>query len=128
SAGSDEGNVITIDNRRRQLIGVEIGEAAYRQLVRPIRAVGEVAYDERLLSHITLKFDGYIGDLVADYVGAPIEEGQVLFTVYSPDLLAAQQEYLETLRRRGGNGDDPLLSAARQRLRLWDMTDAQIET
>ena len=126
TAGSDGGTVITIDNRRRQMIGVEIGEAAYRDLVRPIRAVGEVTYDERLLSQITLKFDGYIGDLQADYVGTPVEEGQVLFTVYSPDLLAAQQEYLETLRRRG-NGDDPLLRAARQRLRLWDMTDADIE-
>lgn len=125
---ADDANVITIDNRRRQMIGVEIGEAAYRNLVRPIRAVGKVTYDERLLSHITLKFEGYIGDLKADYVGASVKKGQELFTVYSPELLAAQQEYLETLRRRGGSGaEDGLLLAARQRLRLWDMTDGEIE-
>jgi membrane fusion protein, copper/silver efflux system len=125
--GADDANVITIDNRRRQMIGVETGRAELRELVRPIRAVGEVTYDERRLSHVTLKFDGYIGDLKADYVGAPIEAGQELFTVYSPELLAAQQEYLQTVRRRSANGDGSLLRAARQRLRLWDMTDAEIE-
>jgi Cu(I)/Ag(I) efflux system membrane fusion protein len=122
---ADDTNVITIDNRRRQMIGVETGEAAYRNLVLPIRAVGKVTYDERLLSHVTLKFDGFIGDLMADYVGAPIEAGQPIFTVYSPELLAAQQEYLETLRRRQGS-DGTFLRAARQRLALWDMSDAGI--
>lgn len=120
--------VITIDNRRRQLIGVETGHADYRDLVKRIRAVGEVTFDERLLSDVTLKFDGYIGDLKTDYVGAPVEKGQVLFTVYSPELLAAQQEYLETLKRRGNRGvDDPLLAAARRRLALWDVSARDIE-
>lgn len=125
--GNDAG-VITIDNRRRQMIGLQTGEATHRNLVKRIRAVGEVTFDERLLSHITLKFDGYIGDLKADYVGTPVEKGKVLFTVYSPDLLAAQQEYLETLRRRGNRaGDDPLLRAARQRLSLWDVSAGEID-
>jgi Cu(I)/Ag(I) efflux system membrane fusion protein len=116
-------NVITIDNRRRQMIGLKTGLATHRDLVKSIRAVGEVRYDERLLSQVTLRFDGYIGDLKADYVGAEVEKGQTLFTVYSPDLLAAQQEYLETLKRRSSRGeDDSLLLAARQRLQLWDMT------
>ena len=124
----DEAHVITIDNRRRQRIGLQTGEVTHRNLVKRIRAVGEVTFDERLLSHVTLKFDGYIGDLKADYVGTPVEKGQVLFTVYSPELLTAQQEYLETLRRRGNRaGDDPLLRAARQRLSLWDVSAAEIE-
>lgn len=128
AAPAKAANVITIDNRRRQMIGVETGEAAHRDLVKRIRAVGEVAFDERLLSQITLKFDGYIGELNADYVGAPVEKGEVLFTVYSPELLAAQQEYLETLKRRGDRGsDDPLLRAGRQRLALWDMSAESIE-
>jgi Cu(I)/Ag(I) efflux system membrane fusion protein len=108
------------------MIGVETGETAYRELILPIRAVGRVTYDERLLSHVTLKFDGYIGDLKADYVGTPIEAGQALFTVYSPELLAAQQEYLETLQRRGA-GESTFLRAARQRLRLWDISEGEIE-
>lgn len=128
SAADDTSNAITVDNRRRQLIGLETGMAERRALVRPIRAVGEVAYDERLLSEITLKFDGYIGDLKADYVGASIEAGQELFTVYSPELLSAQQEYLEAVDGGRATGrENGLLRAARQRLRLWDLTDAQIE-
>jgi Cu(I)/Ag(I) efflux system membrane fusion protein len=108
------------------LIGVELGDATVRNLVRPIRAVGEVVIDERLLSQVTLRFDGFIGELDADYVGIPISAGQRLFTVYSPELLAAQQDYLDTLRRRGDGADNALLGAARQRLRLWDVPDAEI--
>ncbi len=129
SAISSEDNalVMTIDNRRRQLIGLKTGEATHRDLLKTIRAVGAVTLDERLLSHVTLKFDGFIGDLIADYVGAPISEGQVLFTVYSPELLAAQQEYLETRKRRSDRGvEDALLRAARQRLQLWDISSRDI--
>lgn len=125
---ADDANVITIDNRRRQMIGVELGEATHRDLVKSIRAVGEVTFDERLLSQVTLKFDGYIGDLKADYVGAEVTKNQVLLTVYSPELLAAQHEYLETVKRRGGTGSqDGLLHASRQRLRLWDMSAEDIQ-
>jgi Cu(I)/Ag(I) efflux system membrane fusion protein len=125
---SDEANVITIDNRRRQMIGVKTGTATHRDLVKRIRAVGEVTFDERLLSNVTLKFDGYIGDLKANYVGAAITKNQVLFTVYSPELLAAQQEYLETRKRRPKPGaENTLLRAARQRLALWDMSAGEIK-
>jgi membrane fusion protein, copper/silver efflux system len=120
-----DANTITIDNRRRQMIGLKTGLATHRDLVSSIRAVGEVAVDERRLSQIVLKFDGYIGELHADYVGAEVKQGQVLFTVYSPELLAAQQEYLEVLKRRS-NGNDGLLRAARQRLALWDMSASEI--
>ncbi|MGH8496341.1 MAG: efflux RND transporter periplasmic adaptor subunit [Gammaproteobacteria bacterium] len=119
---------ITIDSRRRQLIGVETGRATKRDLVKTIRAVGRVTYDERHISKITLKFGAWIGELEADYVGAPIERGQILFTVYSPELLAAQQEYLQTRERleRRGPGDS-LLEAARRRLMLWDISAAQVD-
>ena len=126
-ASSEDDNTFFIDSRRRQLIGLKTEEATHRDLVKPIRAVGLVTYDERLLSQVSLKYDGYIGELNANYVGAEIAKGQVLFTVYSPDLLAAQQEYLETLKRRGSrDGGDSLLRAARQRLALWDMTETEI--
>jgi membrane fusion protein, copper/silver efflux system len=128
TAPTDDADIITIDNRRRQMIGVQTGEATHRDLLKSIRAVGEITFDERLLSQVTLKFDGYIGDLKADYVGAAVEKNQVLFTVYSPELLSAQREYLETLKRRPdpGNGNG-LLRAARQRLALWDMSSREIE-
>jgi len=124
----DDANVITIDNRRRQMIGVKTGEATHRNLVKSIRAVGEVKFDERSFSHITLKFDGYIGDLKADYIGAAVDKNQVLFTVYSPELLSAQREYLESLKRRlnPGFGTD-MLQSARRRLGLWDMSVQEID-
>lgn len=122
-----QADTITVDNRRRQMIGLETGQAKVRDLVKSIRAVGQVTYDERLLSHVTLKFDGYIGDLKADYVGTDITRNQVLFTVYGPELFAAQQEYLDVLKRRAAAGEiSSLARAARQRLALWDMSDAEI--
>jgi Cu(I)/Ag(I) efflux system membrane fusion protein len=125
---TDDANVITIDSRRRQLIGVETGVVTQRDLVKAIRAVGVVKLDERLLSQVTLKYDGYIGDLKANYVGTEVRKNQVLFTVYNPDLLAAQQEYLDTLKRRPkSNAGSGLLRASRQRLALWDMSASDIK-
>jgi len=121
------GPTITIDSRRRQLIGVETEPVTERDLVREIRAVGNVTYDERRLTKVSLRFDAWIGELDADYVGAPITRGQRLFSVYSPELLAAQQEYLEARERLSRRSDDDsLLSAARQRLRLWDLSEREI--
>ena len=118
---------INLDNRRRQLIGLETGKVERRQLVREIRAVGEVVYDETELSDVTLKYDGWVGNLKIDYVGAPVERGQMLFGIYSPELFSAQQEYLQTLQRLSRRGpDDSLVQAARQRLMLWDIAPAQV--
>lgn len=119
--------VITLDARRRQLIGVKTGTAMIKDVTKTIRAVGRVAYDERRSSEITLKFDGWIGDLKADYVGREVTRGQELFTVYAPELLAAQQEYLQSRRRLANREpDDSLVEAARRRLMLWDLSEAQV--
>jgi Cu(I)/Ag(I) efflux system membrane fusion protein len=119
---------ITIDNRRRQMIGVETERVFVRDLRKDIRAVGHVTYDERRLSKVTLKFDAWVGELFANYVGAQVNKGEVLFMVYSPELLAAQQEYLETLKRLARRGsEDSLVKAARQRLKLWDMSSWEIK-
>jgi Cu(I)/Ag(I) efflux system membrane fusion protein len=118
---------VILDARRRQLIGVETTEAEIVALVRNIRAVGQVIYDETRLADVALKFDAWIGELYASYVGAPVKKGQPLFMVYSPELLAAQQEYLEIKRRAGRSGaTKALLAAARKRLELWDLTAEEI--
>lgn len=116
---------VTLDAKRRQLIGVELGVAQTLPLHKTLRAIGRVTYDETRLSDVSLKFQAWIGELKADYVGVAVNKGDVLFTAYGPDLLAAQDQYLE-IRRRAGRG--PLVEAARKRLLLWDMTPAQIET
>lgn len=122
-----QSGVITVDARRRQLIGVETGEARSRELTRTIRAVGRVDYDERRISNVTLRFDAWIGELHADFVGMKIARGDKLFSVYSPELLSAQQEYLETRQRLASRDpDDSLVRAARKRLMLWDISPAQV--
>ncbi len=115
---------VTLDNRRRQLIGVRTAEAQVRAMTRTIRAQGRIAYDETRLADVSLKFDAWIGKLHADYVGVRVDKGEPLFTVYGPALLAAQQEYLELKRR--DRASPALLAAARKRLELWDMTAGEI--
>ena len=114
---------ITVDARRRQAIGLKTGEVRRMPMQRSVRAVGNVTYDETTLTDMTLRFDAWIGELTANYVGVQVEAGETLFTVYGPDLLAAQQEYLE-IKRRLGTG--ALVDAARKRLQLWNLTDAEI--
>ncbi|MBA2490897.1 MAG: efflux RND transporter periplasmic adaptor subunit [Gammaproteobacteria bacterium] len=111
---------ILVDSHRRQLIGLKLGRAHHRTLTRTIRAVGEIAYDPRRRSDISLRFDAWIGELNADYVGKHVDRGDVLFTVYGAELLAAQREYLQVLQSRG-SASDGLIEAARGRLLLMDM-------
>ncbi len=117
---------ISMDARRRQLIGVTTGKAELKKLVQTIRAASRVTYNQTQFTDITLKFNGWIGKLQANFVGVSVIKGNPLFTVYSPELLSAQQEYLETLRRRKGKLDS-LLRAARLRLTLWDISKTQIK-
>jgi Cu(I)/Ag(I) efflux system membrane fusion protein len=130
AAGIDAGQhtkTIIVDSRRRQLIGLETSTVTHYDLVKTIRAIGRVTYDERLLTKIALKYDAWIGELDVNYVGAPVLRGQRLFSIYSPELLAAQQEYLEARKRLSRrHSDDSLLNAARQRLKLWDLSDSEI--
>jgi Cu(I)/Ag(I) efflux system membrane fusion protein len=109
---------------RQQLIGVQTGIAEMRALGHSVRTVGRVAIDEKRLYQITTKFDGYIDKLYVNVTGQEIHKGQPLFSVYSPDLLATQQEYL--LAMRAAKQAPSLLAAARQRLLLWDITSAEI--
>ena len=115
---------VQLTTGHQQLIGVQTGMAEMRSLGRSVRAVGRVAVDERRLYTITPKFDGYIERLYVNVTGQQIRKGQPLFSVYSPDLLATQQEYLLALR--AAKQSPSLLTAARQRLLLWDVTDAEI--
>ena len=73
-----------------------------------------------------MRFDAWVGDLKADFVGKEVRRGDMLFSVYSPELLAAQLEYLELLKRRRGRADS-FIKAAQKRLLLWDMTSGQIK-
>ena len=125
--------IVVVDARRRQAIGVTTAPVARRPLSVEIRAVGKVVVDEARLVDVTVKYRGWLGRLYADTTGEPVRRGEPLFTLYSPELYAAQQEYLGVLAsQRAARATaaperaDYLVEAARQRLLLWDLTDRQI--
>ncbi len=128
---------IRITPERQQQIGVKFAAAAYQPAVVETRAVGRVAYDETQLAHVHTKVSGWIEDVFVDFVGAPVKRGQPLFTIYSPELVASQEEYLLALRAKGelagssfarvSQGSEALLESARRRLELWDLTASQIQ-
>lgn len=127
---------IFVPPERQQLIGVKMTTAERKPLVREIRAVGKVAFDETKVTHIHTKVSGFIEEVFVDYVGRPVKRGEPLFTIYSPDLVATQEEYLLALRSNQAlrdssfnwvsKGSTNLLEAARKRLELWDISEAEI--
>lgn len=111
---------------RQQLIGVRTAAIEKRTLTRSIRTVGAVEVNETRLWHVSLKFGGWIEKLFVDFTNAFVTKGDPLFTLYSEELLVSQQEYLDALKARESGGSETLVGAARDRLKLWDLTDAQI--
>jgi Cu(I)/Ag(I) efflux system membrane fusion protein len=127
---------IAIPAGTRQLIGVRSAPVDYAALQQEIRAVGIVDYDERRLTQVNLRVSGWIQDVFVDSVGRPVRKGEPLFTLYSPDLLATQDEYLLALKGQAKVSGSPLpevkegaaalVSSAKERLKLWNLTDEQI--
>jgi len=121
---------------KQQLIGVKTMVVEKRPLETVVRAVGRVDYDEQRVAHVNLRISGWVEDLFVDYTGQVVRKGQSLFTLYSPDLVTTQDEYLLALRARDRVKDSPIpevhqqadqmVEAARDRLLLWTLTDTQI--
>lgn len=118
---------VHITAQRQQLIGIKTALVASQEIHRLIRVVGRVDYAEPRISYVNLKYDGWVERLDVDSTGRPVRRGEPLFDLYSPDLVAAQEEYLIALKAGKTFGDaSSVLKSARERLRLWDVTDAQI--
>ncbi len=130
-------NTMTIAPERLQTIGVKFELAARRKMERMIRTVGRVDVDERLVGRVNIKFEGWIEELRVSAIGDHVKKGQILFTIYSPDLVATQEEYLLALQsyRELGKSEFPevsrgakdLLEATRRRFQLWDITEDHIQ-
>ncbi len=132
-------STVTIPQNRIQSMGITLVEARRVQFDQSFRTYGRVVYDETRVHHVHTKFDGYIETLYANYVGQYVKKGEPLFSIYSPELFATQNEYLLALRARErmprleGNDSSPisggvdLVAAARRRLALWDIGDKDIE-
>jgi membrane fusion protein, copper/silver efflux system len=125
-----------ISPEKQQLIGVQYSTVEYQTISKSLRAVGKVAYDETKITHINPKIEGWIENVYVDFTGKLVQKGQPLFSIYSPDLVQTQEEYLLAIKGRRQLGESPfpeavnfsesLVQSARRRLELWDITDQQI--
>jgi Cu(I)/Ag(I) efflux system membrane fusion protein len=150
----EEVPTVEIPLEKQQLIGVRTVQASIQPLQRNIRTVGKIEYDERKLTTINTKVEGWIEKLYVNFTGVYVKKGEPLADIYSPELWATQQEFINLVRwaKKTGNrvaesaktttttqgetskdltvllskDTDALMEAARQRLKLWDISDEQI--
>lgn len=128
---------VQISPERQQLIGVKVGKVEMRPLEKIIRTVGRVDYDERKVHVVSPKIGGWIEDLYVDFTGRYVRQGEPLLTIYSPELVSTQEEYLIALRAKKDLVKSPfpevaasgnsLVESAKRRLKLWDISDDQIK-
>lgn len=127
---------VMVSPERQQLIGLKTGLVEYRSIERTIRTVGVVEFDERRLADVNIKIEGWIESLLVNFTGEPVKKGQPLLTIYSPDLVSTQAEYLQALRARQtlsksrfadiAAGAETLVNASKRRLQYWDISDEEI--
>ena len=130
--GGGDGKSVTLDPAARRLAGIQMAEVKLETLTREVRTVGELTFDEGRDATIAAYADGRLEKLFADYVGVPVEKGDDLAVLYSPELYTAQREYLSARDAiASGRGADAELSrqlavAARDKLIELGMTADQI--
>jgi RND family efflux transporter MFP subunit len=128
---------IRISPERQQLIGVKFATVEQGATSRSIRSVGKVTFDETRVAHVHTRIEGWIEKVFVDFTGDIVKAGQPMLTIYSPEMLASQQELLLARRARDLMKANPLASAAehgeslfeaaRRRLQLWDLSEDQIQ-
>jgi RND family efflux transporter MFP subunit len=128
---------VTISPEKQVLAGVRTAIVERKPLVRDIRTTAQIVVDETKIAHVHVKVAGYIDQVYVDFVGQLVKKGQPLFTLYSPDLVSTQEEYLIAKRGNATLGNAPfqeisegsqsLLQSAKERLKLWDISDEQIK-
>lgn len=128
---------VKISKEKREMIGLAFEEAKIRSIRKEIRTSVRIVPDETRQFKVMTKVNGWVEKLYVNQTGQFVKKGSPLLTVYSPELLSAQQEYLSAIRAgqkfRGGQDDDmsgtmdEIGKAARERLRLLDISDSQIE-
>jgi len=127
---------IQLTSQRMQSIGVQIGEVKYQPVNDEIRFYGNVQADERRLAYVQTRFAGWIRKLYADATGDFVRKGQPLFTIYSPDLVTTEQEYLIAKKNQAdlqqssvtgvASGAASLFGAAKDRLLQWEIQPSEI--
>jgi Cu(I)/Ag(I) efflux system membrane fusion protein/cobalt-zinc-cadmium efflux system membrane fusion protein len=130
-------NPIQLSPQRMQSIGIQIGQVQSKAVSDELRFYGNVQPNERRLAYVQTRFAGWIRQVYADATGDSVRKGQPLFTIYSPDLVSTEQEYLLAKKNAasleqsqiGGvaSGAQSLLAAAKARLQQWDIPPSEIE-
>jgi Cu(I)/Ag(I) efflux system membrane fusion protein len=136
-----EAPTVEIPLEKQQLIGVKTVEVSARPLHKVIRTIGRIEYDERKLATVNTKIEGWIEKLYVDYTGRYVKRGEPLAEIYSPELFATELEFINLVKWARDKGQDTfndrlgamlsrdavaIIDAARQRLRLWDITEEEI--
>jgi RND family efflux transporter MFP subunit len=127
---------VQLTPQRMQSIGVKTGIVEFKTLHDEMRVTGNVEVDETRLAWVQVRFSGWIQKVFADAMYKPVEKGQKLFTIYSPEIAATEQEYLLARENRDllgrstvpgvASGSDSLLGAAAERLKQWQIPDRDI--
>ena len=135
-SGDEPVGTVSIDPVSVQNIGVRTAIVEQRNLTRDIRTVGRVDYDEKRVARLHPKTEGWIEQLMVDSTGEQVKKDTILLGLYSPELVATQEEYLLALANRERLADAPypdildgalkLVSSTRERLRLFDVPEHQI--
>lgn len=136
TAAAESSSPVHIDADAARRIGVTFATATSGPLVAEVRTVGQVTYDETRVKAIAPKIHGWVERLYVDFTGREVSEGEPLLSIYSPMLVAAQEELLLAIRLRkdveNGTDDakrtaDDLIASARRRLSYWDIPPADVE-
>lgn len=116
---------LTMTEAAMKLAEIQTTEAVRDVAVKTIRMPGKVVVDERRISNVTAHFPGRITQLYVDFTGERVKQGQKLASIYSPQLLTAQRELLETRKHKEQNPS--LYEATRRKLKLWELPDDEIQ-
>jgi len=135
TGGVDGPRAVRLSDAAARRIGITYATAEHGPLESTVRAVGTISYDETRLVKVSPKFEGWVERLYVDFTGAPVREGEPLLAVYSPLLVATQEELILARKlvdeavagTRAAESARELLAAARRRLRYWDVPDDEIE-
>ncbi|MCP4582459.1 MAG: efflux RND transporter periplasmic adaptor subunit [candidate division Zixibacteria bacterium] len=134
-SGSAEGSIV-IDPTTVQNMGLKTTKASSRPISKSIHTFGKIKYSEPLVQTVNIKISGWVEELFVDYEGAIVKSGQPLLKLYSPELVAAQREYLVALENKqklstnsmpGMSYSTRLLDASAMRLQNWDISSEQIQ-
>lgn len=129
---------VQLSPQRVAMAGVDTAVVGYRELARTVQAIGVVDYDQTRLAQLAARVPGRIDRLLLQYVGQPVKKGQVVYSLYSPEVYTAIRDYLQARKRindLAAKGSDELkmdagdvYNASMQRLILWGVSREQLDT